>query len=87
MDVVRQFFISKTLIWLLFLCCTDAIFTDIGLHLAFIEELNPLIRSIYEWHVRANQYSDTMAVPIWLLAKYECNTTFPRLETSTRVKR
>ncbi|WP_376769364.1 DUF5658 family protein [Paenibacillus germinis] len=69
MDVVRQFFISKTLIWLLIFCCTDALFTDIGLHLAFIEELNPLIRSIYEWHV-SGYYLVKLILPLILMAIY-----------------
>lgn len=69
MDVFRQFFISKTLIWLLLLCCSDAFFTDIGLQLAFIEELNPLIRHIYEWNV-GGYYFIKLILPLILMAIY-----------------
>ncbi|WP_220138862.1 DUF5658 family protein [Paenibacillus anseongensis] len=69
MPVIRHFFQSKLLLWLLFLCLSDAVFTDIGLHLSFIEELNPLIRSVYEWHV-AGYYFLKLILPLLLMAFY-----------------
>ncbi|SDN42471.1 hypothetical protein SAMN04487897_102871 [Paenibacillus sp. yr247] len=69
MPFVRQFFSSKTLVWLLLLCLSDALFTDIGLHLAFIKELNPFIRAIYEWHV-GGYYFVKLILPLILMAIY-----------------
>ncbi|GGA12620.1 hypothetical protein GCM10008018_67060 [Paenibacillus marchantiophytorum] len=69
MPILRQLFVSKTLVWLLVLCLCDAIFTDIGLHLAFIEELNPLIRTIYEWHV-VGYYVVKLILPVSLMFLY-----------------
>ncbi|MFB9328558.1 DUF5658 family protein [Paenibacillus aurantiacus] len=45
---------------------TDALFTDIGLRMRLIEELNPLIRAIYEWNVWS-YYGWKLAIPSILL--------------------
>ncbi|OCT14586.1 hypothetical protein A8709_17110 [Paenibacillus pectinilyticus] len=57
------------LILLLILCFSDALFTDVGLHLSFIEELNPFIRSLYEWHVIA-YYAVKLIFPVTLMILY-----------------
>ncbi|MDD9267008.1 DUF5658 family protein [Paenibacillus sp. GCM10023248] len=62
-------FKSRTLVWLLIFCLSDAIFTDIGLQLRLIEELNPLIRSVYEWHVGGYYLLKTI-LPLLLMAFY-----------------
>ncbi|NOV01733.1 DUF5658 family protein [Paenibacillus planticolens] len=69
MPVVRHFLQSKMLVWLFILCLSDALFTDIGLRLSFIEEMNPLIRSVYEWHVFA-YYCLKLVLPLLLMAFY-----------------
>lgn len=69
MSVLRHLFKSKTLIWLFIFCLSDALFTDIGLQLRFIEELNPLIRSVYEWHV-GGYYILKIILPLLLMAFY-----------------
>ncbi|MGG1517915.1 DUF5658 family protein [Paenibacillus oryzisoli] len=57
---------NKILLCLLLLCLGDALFTDMGLKLRFIEEMNPLIRSIYEWHV-AGYYAIKLVFPLALM--------------------
>ncbi|WNR44207.1 DUF5658 family protein [Paenibacillus roseipurpureus] len=51
MPVFRLLFRSKTLILLFILCLLDAVCTDIGLRLHYIQEANPIIRRFYEWHL------------------------------------
>lgn len=45
---------------------TDALFTDIGLRMRLIEELNPLVKAIYEWNVWS-YYGWKLAIPSVLL--------------------
>ncbi|CAN7746676.1 DUF5658 family protein [Paenibacillus sp. LjRoot153] len=69
MLVFRYLFKSKLLVLLLILCFFDALFTDIGLQLAFIQEANPFIRHIYEWHIIA-YYLVKLIFPIALMLIY-----------------
>ncbi|MDR6554811.1 DUF5658 family protein [Paenibacillus qinlingensis] len=69
MLVFRFFFTSKLLLSLLILCFFDALFTDIGLQLALIQEANPLIRYLYEWHIIA-YYLVKLIFPVALMLIY-----------------
>ena len=69
MAVFQFLFRSKLLILLLILCFFDALFTDIGLKLAFIQELNPVIRRIYEWHI-LSYYVVKLIFPVTLMFMY-----------------
>lgn len=69
MLVFRFLFKSKMLVLLLILCFFDALFTDIGLQLAFIQEANPFIRSVYEWHILA-YYLVKLIFPVALMLMY-----------------
>lgn len=69
MLVFRSMFKSKLLVLLLILCFFDALFTDIGLQLAFIQEANPFIRHLYEWHIIA-YYLVKLIFPLALMLIY-----------------
>ncbi|TXK84489.1 DUF5658 family protein [Paenibacillus sp. N3.4] len=79
MKAISPLFLSKALISLLILCLGDAIFTDVGLHLHLIEEMNPLIRHIYEWNT-GGYYAVKLALPLLLMILY------PRIRTRLWVK-
>ncbi|MBB4824200.1 hypothetical protein HNO89_001422 [Sporosarcina luteola] len=56
METVKTLPYSRSRLWntaflLLCLCMMDAIFTDLGLRQGVIEELNPLMRNIYEMNI------------------------------------
>jgi|GEM_PF-2587071 len=59
----------RSLMLLLALCFLDAMFTDLGLHLQFIEEMNPVIRHIYDWNV-AGFYLIKLLLPLLLMLLY-----------------
>ncbi|MFC5450963.1 DUF5658 family protein [Paenibacillus aestuarii] len=59
----------RSLVLLLALCFLDAMFTDMGLRLQFIEELNPVIRHIYDWNV-AGFYLIKLFLPLLFMLLY-----------------
>ncbi|MFA9558880.1 DUF5658 family protein [Evansella sp. AB-rgal1] len=59
--------------WIWLLSLLDALFTDVGLRLSFIEEANPLIRIIYEWNIIAF-YAYKFVFPLLLLLLYPFTT-------------
>jgi hypothetical protein len=65
-------------IGLLVCSITDAIFTDVGLRLQLIEELNPLVKHIYETN-RLSYYGFKLLLPLLLLFLY------PRLKPYRRI--
>jgi hypothetical protein len=67
--MIKHWDVKPLLFGLLFLCFADAAFTDIGLRFQIIEELNPLVRSIYEWDVIA-YYSMKLILPLLLIIIY-----------------
>lgn len=67
--MIKHWDLKPLLFGLLFLCFADAAFTDIGLRLQVIDELNPLVKSIYEWNVLA-YYSMKLILPLLLIVIY-----------------
>ncbi len=51
---------------LLLLSFADAAFTDLGLRLGLIEEMNPLVKEIYNWHIAAF-YGLKIVLPLLLI--------------------
>ncbi|MDQ0057958.1 DUF5658 family protein [Paenibacillus harenae] len=62
----------------------DAVFTDIGLRLRLIEELNPFIRYIYETD-RFSYYGIKLLLPLLLLLLYPRLKPYKRLHVSISV--
>lgn len=60
---------SKVLLWLLALCISDAICTDIGLRANWVSELNPFIKEVYDWNIVA-YYVVKIFLPIVLILIY-----------------
>lgn len=69
MDKMRNWNLKGLLYALLFLCFADAAFTDFGLRMKLIEELNPLVKGIYDWHIAAF-YALKLLLPLLLIIIY-----------------
>ncbi|MBB3113530.1 hypothetical protein FHS18_005642 [Paenibacillus phyllosphaerae] len=63
---MKRLSIKPLLVALIILCLSDAVFTDIGLRASLIQELNPLVRHVYEWNVAA-YYFGKIILPVILL--------------------
>lgn len=57
------------LLGLLLLCFSDAAFTDIGLRFFLIEEMNPIVKRIYEWNI-VSYYGVKLLLPLLLILIY-----------------
>lgn len=66
---IKQWDLKPLLFGLLFLCFADAAFTDIGLRLFLIDELNPLVKRLYEWNI-IGYYAMKMLLPLILILIY-----------------
>jgi len=66
---LKQWDLKPLLFGLLFLCFADAVFTDIGLRLSLIEELNPLVKKLYEWNI-VSYYGMKLLLPLLLILIY-----------------
>jgi hypothetical protein len=66
---IKEWDLKSLLFGLLFLCFADAAFTDIGLRLHLIEELNPLVKKLYEWNI-AIYYAMKLLLPALLILIY-----------------
>ncbi|WP_139999042.1 MULTISPECIES: DUF5658 family protein [Paenibacillus] len=73
MAAIQKWDLNPLLLGLLFLCFADAFFTDIGLRMQLIEEMNPLIKQVYDWNV-AGYYSLKLVLPVLLFLLY-CKTS------------
>lgn len=65
----KQLTMRTIIIALLALCFTDAVLTDYGIRADFIEESNPLVRRLHEWHIGA-YYTVKLLLPLLLLILY-----------------
>ncbi|WP_169081530.1 DUF5658 family protein [Paenibacillus sp. PL91] len=66
---IKDWDLKSLLFGLLFLCFADAAFTDIGLRLQLIEELNPLVSRLYEWNL-VGYYGMKLSLPVILILIY-----------------
>jgi hypothetical protein len=66
---VKHWDLKPLLFGLLFLCFADASFTDIGLRLFLIDELNPLVKRLYEWNI-IGYYAMKLLLPLFLILIY-----------------
>ncbi|SFD84395.1 hypothetical protein SAMN05216378_1698 [Paenibacillus catalpae] len=69
MSVLLRLPLRGMLLWLLFFSLTDAVFTDIGIRLELITELNPFVSWLYNWHSIA-YYGVKLMFPILFLLIY-----------------
>lgn len=69
MSVILRLPIRGLLLWLLFFSLTDALFTDIGIRLKLITELNPFVSWLYNWHSIA-YYGVKLMFPVLFLVIY-----------------
>lgn len=66
---VKHWDLKPLLFGLLFLCFADAAFTDIGLRLFLIDELNPLVKRLYESSI-IGYYAMKLLLPLSLILIY-----------------
>lgn len=66
---LKEWDLKPLLFGLLFLCFSDALFTDIGLRLSLIEELNPLVQKLYDWNI-VSYYGMKLVLPLLLFLIY-----------------
>ncbi|GLX67991.1 DUF5658 family protein [Paenibacillus glycanilyticus] len=69
MSVATRLPIRSLLIGLLLFSLTDAIFTDIGIRLELITELNPFVSWLYNWHAIA-YYGIKLMFPVLFMLLY-----------------
>ncbi|MCM3628661.1 DUF5658 family protein [Paenibacillus glycanilyticus] len=69
MTVLQRLPVRSMLLWLLFFSLTDAIFTDIGIRLELISELNPFVSWLYNWHSIA-YYGVKLMFPVLFILIY-----------------
>lgn len=61
--------LKALLFGLLLLSFADAVFTDIGLRFFLIDELNPIVKRIYEWNI-VSYYAMKLLLPMLLIVIY-----------------
>lgn len=66
---IQKWDMKALLLGLLLLCFSDAAFTDIGLRFFLIEEMNPIVRHIYEWNI-VSYYGVKLVLPLLLILIY-----------------
>lgn len=69
MTVLQRLPMRALLLWLLLFSLTDAIFTDIGIRLELIAELNPFVAWLYNRHAIA-YYGVKLLFPVLFLLLY-----------------
>ncbi|UJF31343.1 DUF5658 family protein [Paenibacillus hexagrammi] len=65
MNSVLRFSLDRRIFWLLVFSFTDAACTHMGIRLQLVEELNPLIRHVYNWNV-TGYYAYKLLFPLLL---------------------
>jgi hypothetical protein len=74
MSVIHRLPMRAMLMWLFFFSLTDAVFTDIGIRLNLITEMNPFVSWLYDWHFAA-YYGIKLILPLLFLL------LFPQLKS------